>query len=109
MNISFKGYDAVPLKSVYIEKVTSPPIKSEMKRIAALEGFKLRMATDCLKWAQDDKTIIQRNGQPHLIGNVRVDNVPGPLVVVPVVPSRMAPAISILVVTALFCRPTPES
>ena len=73
MNISFKGYDAVPLKSVFIEKSTCSPIKAEMQEIADKEDFELRMATDFLKWSQDDKTIIERNGKPHLIGNIRVD------------------------------------
>ena len=73
MNISFKGYDAAPLKSIFIEKSTCFPIKQEMKRVANSEGFSLRLATDCLKWAQDDKTIIERNKSPHLVGNVRVD------------------------------------
>ena len=73
MNISFKGYDATPLKSLYIEKATSEPIKSEMQEIADKEGFSLRMTTDYLKWAQDDKNIIEKNGKPHLIGNLRVD------------------------------------
>ena len=73
MNISFKGYDATPLKSLYIERATSEPIKSEMQEIADKEGFSLRMATDYLKWAQDDKNIIERNGNPHLVGNLRID------------------------------------
>lgn len=73
MQISFKGYDAAPLKRVFIEKATSDPINEEMKAIAKEEGYKLRYATDYLKWAQDDKTIIERNNKPHLIGNFRPD------------------------------------
>ncbi|MBQ8887747.1 MAG: hypothetical protein IJY61_08615 [Candidatus Gastranaerophilales bacterium] len=71
--ISFKGYDAVPLKSVFIEKATCSPIREEMKKISKSENFDLKLATDYLKWAQDDKTIIERNDRPHLIGNLRLD------------------------------------
>lgn len=73
LNISFKGYDAAPLKSVFLEKATCSPIISEMQQIAKAEDFRICMATDFLKWAQDDKTIIERDNKPHLIGNVRVD------------------------------------
>lgn len=73
MQISFKGYDATPLKRVFIEKATSDQINEEMKAIAKEEGYKLRYTTDYLKWAQDDKTIIERNNKPHLIGNIRSD------------------------------------
>ena len=72
-NISFKGYDAVPLKSVFIERATSAPIKHEMKQISQSEGFELRLANDFLKWAQDDKTIIERDNKPHLVSNLRCD------------------------------------
>lgn len=73
INISFKGYDAAPLKSIFIEESTSSPIISEMKNITEREGINLRFATDYLKWTQDDKTIIERKKKPHLIGNLRPD------------------------------------
>lgn len=72
-NISFKGYDAAPLKRVFIEKSSCAPIKDEMEFIAKQEGYTIGYATDYLKWAQDDKTIIERNKGPHLIGNFRPD------------------------------------
>ena len=73
INISFKGYDAAPLKRVFIERCTSAPIKHEMEQISQREGFELCFATDYLKWAQDDKTIIERENRPHLISNLRCD------------------------------------
>ena len=72
-NISFKGYDAAPLKRVFIERCTSGPIKHEMEQISQREGFKFCFATDYLKWAQDDKTIIERDNKPHLVSNLRCD------------------------------------
>lgn len=71
INISFKGYDAAPLKRVFIERCTSAPIKHEMEAISQREGFELCLASDYLKWAQDDKTIIERDNKPHLISNLR--------------------------------------
>ncbi len=73
MQVSFKGYDAAPLKRIFIEKSTSEPIKEEMESIAQKENYNLEYATNYLKWAQDDKTIIDRNNRPHLIGNFRPD------------------------------------
>lgn len=73
LNISFKGYDAAPLKRVFIERCTSGPIKHEMEQIAQCENFKLCLANDYIKWAQDDKTIIERDNKPHLVSNLRSD------------------------------------
>lgn len=73
MNISFKGYDAVPLKKVFIERFSSSPIREEMEDIARSENFRIGYLTDYLKWSQDDKSIIERDSKPHLIGNLRID------------------------------------
>ena len=74
MNISFKGYDATPLKRVFIESSSCAPIKQEMEDISKKENFQIGYATDYITWAQDDKTIIERNNTPHLIANVRPDD-----------------------------------
>ena len=70
---NFKGYDALPLKAIHLEESTSDPINDEMKKIAQQEGFKLRYGLDYIKWTQDFKAIIEKNGQPLLIANTRVD------------------------------------
>ena len=72
-NTNFKGYAAAPLKAVYIEKSTSSPIDEEMRQIAKKENFELRYAYDFSRWTQDDKTIIEDNGKPVIVGNLRVD------------------------------------
>lgn len=74
MNISFKGYDAAPLKRVFIESSTCAPIKQEMEDISTKENFKIGYTSDYITWAQDDKTIIERDNKPHLIANVRSDD-----------------------------------
>ena len=70
---NFKGYDAAPLKAIHLEESTSEAINDEMKKIAQQEGFKLRYGLDYIKWTQDFKAIIEKNGQPLLIANTRVD------------------------------------
>ena len=73
MKISFKGYDAAPLKNVFVERYSSTPIRREMEDIAKNENFNIGYLSDYLKWAQDDKSFIERNGKTHLVGNLRVD------------------------------------
>lgn len=71
-NINFKGYDAAPLKRIYIEKEYSDPFADELKAAAKAEGIKVATIYDNLKWVQDDKSIIEKAGGPFLIasGNV---------------------------------------
>ncbi len=65
---SFKGYDAVPLKSIYIDFAHGFPIREEMSDICKQENISLRKVFDGCEWAQDNKCIVQRNGKPYMIG-----------------------------------------
>ncbi len=68
-SISFKGYDAAPLKAVHIEQSTGGPIKAELKKIAQQENFELRQGLDYYRWPQDTKTIIEKNKKPFIVAN----------------------------------------
>ena len=69
--INFKGYDALPLKALHVEETTSDPIRAELQDIAEQENFQIRYSTDCFKWIQDYKTIIDSRKQPVVIANDR--------------------------------------
>jgi len=70
-NLNFKGYDALPLKALHIEKTTSAPIKTELSQIAKQEGFEIRSELDYYKWAQDFKMMIEKEGKPFIVGNAK--------------------------------------
>ena len=71
---NFKGYDALPLKSIYLEESYCKPFIDEMKAIADVEGFEIKTAYDNDQWIQDDKTIIEKDGKPYLIANGEVSH-----------------------------------
>jgi len=76
MNInlpSFKGYDAVPLKSLYIEANHSGPIEKEMEAIGKKENIEIRYYPSPNMWAQDDKTIIEKNGKPFIVADENIE------------------------------------
>lgn len=72
--LNFNGYDALPLKNIYLERSYCEPFIDEMKDIAKTEGFGIKTAYDHDKWIQDDKTIIEKDGKPYLIANGDVSN-----------------------------------
>ena len=77
---NFKGYDALPLKNIYLEESYCEPFIDEMKAIAQQEGFEIKTAYDNDQWIQDDKTIIEKASKPFLIANGEVsDNFIGEL------------------------------
>lgn len=71
-NLSFKGYDAAPLKRIYLEQEYCKPFLKELETIGRQEGIDIAVIYDNLKWVQDDKTIVELKGKPSLIasGNV---------------------------------------
>jgi len=73
-NVNFKGYDALPLKGIYLEESYCEPFVDEMKVIANQEGFEIKTAYDNDQWIQDDKTIIERASKPFLIANGEVSD-----------------------------------
>ena len=66
---SFKGYDAVPLKSIYIDYAHGFPIREEMYDICKQENISLRKVFDGCEWAQDNKCIIEKDGKPFMLGS----------------------------------------
>lgn len=65
--ISFKGYDAAPLKSLYLEESHSGPIEKEMEEIGKKENIEIRYYPCSNMWAQDDKAVIEREGRPFIL------------------------------------------
>lgn len=65
--ISFKGYDACPIKNVYIDRSKFSPFYREMRNISSLENFELVDVPDVTKWSQDNKTVVNKNGIKFLI------------------------------------------
>lgn len=57
--ISFKGYDAAPIKNIYMHRTEADGIVDEMRTVANSEKFNLLnySTTHCRQWAQDDKFI----------------------------------------------------
>ena len=68
-NISFKGYDACPIKNLYVDSVGFKPFHHEMKEIANKEGVGLVEMNDSLKWMQDNKILLQRGNKEILLNN----------------------------------------
>ncbi len=65
---SFKGYDAAPLRNIYIDFAHGFPIREEMQDICKKENISLRKVFDGFEWAQDNKCIIHNNGKTYMIG-----------------------------------------
>ena len=64
---NFKGYDALPLKGIYLEKNFCSPFFNEMSEIASKEGFEIKTICDNDQWTQDRKTIIEKDSKPYFI------------------------------------------
>ncbi len=69
---AFKGYDAAPLKRIYIEQEYSKPFEEELRAAAKAENIRVATIYDNLKWVQDDKTIIEKVGGPFFIATGKV-------------------------------------
>ena len=72
MKISFKGYQAAPLKSIILEQKCSDKILGELSSIAKDERFAVKKTYDNDMWLQDNKIIIPKNDSSYCItrGNV---------------------------------------
>ncbi len=84
---NFKGYDAVPLKNIYmqsLEEESQIPIMEELKEIGKKEDFGVWLQFEKLinsakdvgsrcviynKWAQDNKVIVNDNGKTKIISS----------------------------------------
>ena len=71
-NITFKGYDAAPLKRIYIEQEYSKPFEDELKAAAKTENIRVATLYDNLKWVQDDKFITEKAGGPFFLASGKV-------------------------------------
>lgn len=68
-SINFRGYDAAPLKRIYIEQEYSAPFADELKAVGMTEDIKVATIHDNLEWVQDDKSIIEKAGGPFLVSS----------------------------------------
>ena len=68
-NISFKGYDACPIKNLYVDSVGFKPFHHEMKEIANKEGAGLVKMNDSSKWMQDNNTLLRGGNGEILLNN----------------------------------------
>lgn len=66
-NISFKGYDAAPLKRIYLEGNTCSPFLKEMQKVGKQEKIDISTIPSRRRWIQDQKTIIEKDGRPFLL------------------------------------------
>lgn len=71
-NITFKGYDAAPLKRIYSDGEYCGAFENEMEQVSKKEGISFEVLYDGTKWTQDGKTIVEKNGSPYLIGSSKI-------------------------------------
>jgi len=74
LNINFTGYDAAPLKSIYHSRRYSRAFIDEMIEAGNSEGIRIKTISDDQKWAQDNKSFVEKNGRPYLIGDNSITN-----------------------------------
>ena len=72
--ISFKGYDATPLKRIYVEERSASPFMSEIKQVGRAENVEISAIPSSKKWIQDTKVILEDNSKPLLIADNSRDN-----------------------------------
>ena len=64
---SFKGYDAAPLKHIYMERTYCRPFEWEMYDVCEAEKINPRTIYNGYMWAQDDKCILEKDGKPFML------------------------------------------
>ena len=57
--ISFKGYDATPLKRIYVEERSASPFMSEIKQVGRAENVEISAIPSSKRWIQDTKVILE--------------------------------------------------
>ncbi|MBQ8848630.1 MAG: hypothetical protein IJ003_06780 [Candidatus Gastranaerophilales bacterium] len=72
--LTFKGYDAAPLRRIFVDSHYSEPFYEELKTVGKQESFDIECTCDCRKWIQDDKVIVERNLNPHLVADWQTSN-----------------------------------
>ena len=69
-SISFKGYDAAPLKNIYLCDMPDDLFDDELTSICEQENIGCKKVHFDESWAQDKSFIIERNGEPYYLGAV---------------------------------------
>ncbi len=72
-NISFKGYDAAPLKRIYLEANTCSPFLKEMQNVGKQEKIEITPIPSRRRWIQDMKTVIERDNKAFMLANTVPD------------------------------------
>ena len=65
--MNFKGYQAAPLKNIYLDKISSRPFVDEMMKMGKYENIDIKLFEDNRKWMQDDKIIVERDKKPFML------------------------------------------
>ena len=73
-NISFKGYDAAPLKRIYLEANTCSPFQKEMQQVGKQEKIEITPLPSRRRWIQDMKTIIEKDNKPFMLAHTCPDD-----------------------------------
>ena len=72
-NISFKGYDAAPLKRIFLEANTCSPFLKEMIEVGKQENIEITPIPSRRRWIQDMKTVIEKDNKPFMLYNTCPD------------------------------------
>ncbi|MBQ4078691.1 hypothetical protein IJD15_05870 [bacterium] len=72
-NISFKGYDAAPLKRIYLEGNTCSPFQKEMQKVGRQEKIEITPIPSRRRWIQDMKTVIEKDNKPFMLADTCPD------------------------------------
>ncbi len=72
-NISFKGYDAAPLKRIYLEANTCSPFQKEMQKVGKQEKIDITPIPSRRRWIQDMKTVIEKDNKPFMLADTCPD------------------------------------
>jgi len=65
-NISFMGYDAIPIKNVYFEQVCFDDFKKSIVSVAKQEKFGIKKVIDDRKWIQDSKSFVEKDNGAYV-------------------------------------------
>ncbi|MBQ3642351.1 hypothetical protein II906_10585 [bacterium] len=69
-SISFKGYDAAPLKNIYLCDMPDDLFDDELTSICEKENIGCQKVHFDESWAQDKSFIVEKDGEPYFLGAV---------------------------------------
>lgn len=73
--VSFKGYDAAPLKRIYLDYNYCGAFCDELKEIGKKENIDIAIEDDGTKWGQDHRVIINNNPKPEMLVDYNVSDI----------------------------------